>query len=175
MSGFADVADKFGKMKKEVKPRLAEAAHDSLVDTSRQMNVELIKSDAVASHETRRSLNVQRSSTTPPKAFVQYEITGAPWWKYIEFGTGIYTTRGYSAADPFPPFKPIYQWVLAKGITPDPDSDNNTQEEVAYAIQRSLSTGTPMQRFVRPTWRGPRGKSHLVREIERTINDIVSL
>lgn len=170
MSDFVDVARAVDDLKDDIEDNIEAALESSFDDVIRQMQYELKKDNTIATRELIESLD-DVAQVTPGDLVAARAIVGAPYWKFVEFGTGIYTSpkRGYSAAG-IPPFVPIYRWVVAKGITPRPDTNYTTQAEVAGAIQHSMSEGTPQQPFARPAWRGRRGKRHVQQSIENAIS-----
>jgi hypothetical protein len=166
------------KLKDNIKDNVEEAVHDSMGEgtggVAWALKLKLRQNRSDATHTLRRSITKVPLPPSSSNEFVRVGIVAAPYWKYHEFGTGIYTSRGYSAPD-VAPYQPIYRWIRAKGITPRPSSDDiNTQADLAYAIQRSVSRGTQSKPFVRPVWRSKAGKENVRKAIDEAVNEAIN-
>jgi len=157
VSGFKKAARKVEKAADELPDRIEEQLHDGTESLKDEMQRQLRINGSVA---TGTLVNSLTAIPNPPsgRGFASAEIRGADYWKYVEFGTGRYTGRGYKAPSPMANYGRIMQWVIAQGITPEPGSPYDTQSDVAWAIANSLSTGQQQHKFARPSIRGPRGK-----------------
>lgn len=165
MSDFSRGAKKV----QDLKDNLEKAAEDSLersMDTVKDnLQHQLRANDSVATSTLLRSLSAVPAPLADGRAFTGQQIMAADYWKFVEYGTGIYTGRGYKGPDAHAPIAPILEWVVAKGITPDPEGPYDTQEELARAIAFNTSTGTQQHMFVRPVWRGPFGRDHVINAV----------
>jgi len=170
---FGRAAQKVEEIRESLEDELMDALARSMADVAWQLRAELYKQDSVASANLWESIDVERTSGYTNLTARGVAISAAPYWKYVEYGTGIYSGRGYKAASPGPPYDDIYEWVVAKGITPRPDGPAETQEELAGAIQNSLSLGTQQHRFARPVWRSQRGKDHVEREVKKAVTKAI--
>lgn len=156
------------KKVQDLKQNLEDAAEDSLersMDTVHD-NLEhhLRASDSVATGTLLKSILTLPSPPQTP-GFTGQRIMAADYWRFLEFGTGIYTGRTYKGPDDRAPIEPILAWVETKGITPDPEGPYDTQYELAEAIAFSIRTGTVSHPFVRPVWRGPFGRDHVINTV----------
>lgn len=164
-------------LKDDIKDNVKEAMRDSMGDRSRgvvwALKLKLKENNSDATGTLRRSLTTVELPRGSSNELIRIGVKAAPYWKYHEFGTGIYTSRGYSAPD-VAPYQPIYRWIVAKGITPRPSSENiDNQADLAYAIQRSISRGTQSKPFVRPVWRGKAGKDRVRRAVQDAVRDAI--
>lgn len=163
MSDFASAARRVESAKKDMRKEIITAlfeAMDRVIDNLR-WRLDRNRSDATGT--LARSLHPDSKLGT--RGFLTVGIYGAEHWKYVEFGTG----RGskYKAASPAAPILPIYQWIVAKGITPRIDGPARTQWQLARVIARSISTGTRSNPFVRPVWRSKRrGRQYVAEQVQ---------
>lgn len=169
MSDFADGAKKIQKLKSRLKDYGERGLDSSMESVSRTMGHYLEANRSEATGALRNSLTVTEGPLDGSGIFSSRQIYALDYWKYLEFGTGIYTSRGYKAPGGGAPFVPIYEWIVAKGITPDPTGPYETQRELAYAISDSLSKGTEQHKFVRPVWRGPVGKEKVIKTVKKSM------
>jgi len=176
------IAERVNDLKDEIKDKTEDALDSSMKNVERQMRWNLYRQDAVATKYLINSIDMDRTNVLDVPEVKVGDIyatrrihSDADYWKYVEFGTGIYTGRNYKHSG-IPPYTPIYRWVVAKGISPRADSDLTTQAEVARAIQMSManSRGIRGQPFARPAWRAPTGKRNVVDSIGDALQDAVS-
>lgn len=171
MTSFGKASKKVEDLKDEIRDRTAEALEDSMEDVERQLEWKIKQQDSDATGTLRRSLDTDTFPGTGP-VVANSQITGAYYWKYLEYGTGVGSP--YPAPDHRAPYLPIYRWVVAQGITPRPDTPYDTQAELASAIQYTIGTGTYSNPFVRPIWRGKYGRSHVADSVGDALNDAVN-
>jgi len=181
-SNIKSIAKRVDELKDDIKEKTEDALDSSMKNVERQMRWNLYRKDAVATKYLINSIEMDRTNVLDVDEVEFADIyatrrigSSADYWKYVEFGTGIYTGRDYKHSG-IPPYLPIYRWVVAKGISPRPGSDLTTQAEVARAIQMSManSRGIRGQPFARPAWRAPTGKRNVVDSIGDALQDAVS-
>lgn len=177
-NNFGSVRDSVEKLKDNIERNVSEAVHASMSENTGgvawALKLKLKQNNSDATGTLRRSIRKVQLPPTSSKEFIRVGILAAPYWKYHEYGTGIYTSGGYSAPD-MAPYQPIYRWIVAKGITPRPSSEDiHTQADLAYAIQRSVSRGTHSKPFARPVWRSKAGKDNVRRAIQEAISEAIN-
>lgn len=118
---------------------------------------------SVATGTLYKGLEADRAADPVPETYATWEITGPDYWRFLEFGTGMGSK--YKAPSPQSPIIPIYEWVVAKGIVPDPTGPYDTQWQLAGAIAADTSSGTKQHKFARPAWRGANGHRAIVEEV----------
>lgn len=170
-NNFGSVADSVEELKEEVKENTSEALEEAGEDVARALRVKIDKNGSDATGKLTDSLRSSSVTRSSGKKYANVKITAAPYWAYLEFGTGIYSSRGYSAPEYAAPVGMIYQWIIAKGITPDPDGPADNQQQLAHIIAQSVKEGTRQHKFARPVWRGPRGAAHINRKLLRALED----
>jgi HK97 gp10 family phage protein len=173
MSDFGEAAGKVGRLKKELDARAEKALNSSMNDVEDELERQISLNDSNATGHLKGHINTIPGTKDRPNQIASRMIVGPDYWRFLEYGTGIYTSRGYSAASPGAPYHAILRWVRAKGITPRPDGPADTQEEVAAAIANSISTGTQSHPFVRPVWRGPKGRDYVIDLVGRAMQRAV--
>ena len=175
-NNFGSVQKSVEKLKDNIERNVSEAVHASMSENTGgvawALKLKLKQNNSDATGTLRRSI---RKVQLPPESsneFIRVGILAAPYWKYLEYGTGMGSP--YKAPN-VAPYQPIYRWIVAKGITPRPSSDNiNTQGDLAYAIQRSVSSGTYSNPFARPVWRSKAGKDNGRRAIQEAISEAIN-
>jgi len=147
-------------------------AHDEATDNAtdtlqNSVRRNLIAEDSVARRQLLRDIRQTKTVIDHPRAFTGYAVHLPEWAKYLEHGTGSRgakdTLRGsipYPAPSGAPPFDPILTWVVSKPVIPQ---EYDSQYALAEAIQQRIGqVGTYPHPFIRPAWRGPRGKRQII-------------
>lgn len=164
MSSNADkIAAKVQKLKDDIEDETERGLAVGMGRLLGAMKHRLIVNRSIATGTLLRGLELERAAAEHPEAYAAMEIVGPDYWRFLEFGTG----RGskYKAADPQSPIMPIFEWIEAKGILPDPTGPYDTQWQLAKAIAADTSTGTKQHKFARPAWRGRHGRDAIVDEV----------
>jgi len=170
MGSFGAAAASVNKLKDDIEDEVEDAVGDSMDDVAQSMRWKIEENDSDATGVLKSSIRALPERTPSSREIARISIIGAEHWKYVEYGTGVYTSpkRPFESPD-VAPYQPIYRWIVASGITPRPSGDADNQAELAYAIQRSISKGTHSHPFVRPVWRGRNGKGHVQDSISRAV------
>lgn len=172
-NNFKQVRQSVGELKEDIKDNTSEALEEAGDDVARSLRVKIKKNGSDATGKLTDNLEATDVSRSSGKKYANIKITAPPHWAYLEFGTGIYSSRGYPAPDEGAPVGMIQQWIIASGITPDPDGPADNQEELANIIARSIKTGTRQHKFARPVWRGPRGAEHISNKLEWALENTI--
>lgn len=173
MSDFGDAAKKVQKLKYNIKEETDRSLEDAMQDVVRTMRRFLRKNDSVATRTLLEGIRTFEGPESDPIAYTSQHVVGPEYWRFLEFGTGIYTSRGYKAPGGHAPISDIETWVRAKGIVPEPDGPYDTQEELAEAIAFDITRGTRSHPFVRPSWRSLQGKRHVKESVEDGIGNAI--
>lgn len=171
MSNFGEAARKVQKLKYNIEEETERGLSSGMEDVEDALRRHLRKNDSVATRRLIDGIRTFEGPDSDPIAYTSQHIVGPDYWRYLEFGTGRWTSRGYKAPDNHAPIEPILEWVVAKGITPNPEDGYETQYEVAEAIAYSLTTGTRQHQFVRPAWRSLQGKRHVKESVQDGIDN----
>jgi hypothetical protein len=165
-------AKKVDELKDQLDSRIEDAVEDSMADVSDEMSRQLRLNDSVARRVLVNAIVDAQTTIERPNAIVSHGVYGPSFWKYLEYGTGI---RGEGRYDSpiVPPFEKILTWIVEKDIQPYADGIDS-QYELASVIQDTIAlVGTYSHPFVRPTWRGPRGKEHVRGSVESAMDTAV--
>ena len=165
---FGDGAKKVLELRDELAENHDDATKDGIDTLQRSVRRHLLRQDSVARTTLLRDIKTGRSLSTDSKTITARAVHLPDWAKYLEHGTGergqTDTLRGsipYPEPSGLPPIDPILTWVVAKNLT-SPNYDS--QYALAAAIQRTIGEkGTFPHPFIRPAWRGARGKKNIVR------------
>lgn len=160
MSNADKLIRKVEKLEDELEDSAQKALDVSMGSLEREIKWQLTKQRSIATGTLHSNIRTMKKGSGTGKRIANVGIYGPDYWRFLEYGTGIYTSRGYKAPSGGAPYEDILRWVTAKGITPTEDSID-TQEELAAAIANSITTGTKSHKFVRPAWRGPRGEKQV--------------
>lgn len=167
---FKNTARSVDDLKDNIRENVRKEMYEACGNVVQALRWKIEKNDSDATGVLQDSLDVEPGLTGGTRTFARFHIIGAPHWKYLEYGTGRYTGRNYSAPE-IAPYVPIYRWIVASGITPRPDGPADNQIELAHVIARSISTGTRPHPFARPVWRGPNGESYIKESVEDAVQD----
>lgn len=166
-NNFKRRAKQVEKLKDELEDRAERSLKASMKLTTEQLQWKLAQNQSVATGHLYENIDPRPMPSDEGKVIVKRGIYAPDYWRFLEYGTGIYTGRSYSGASPRAPVNAIYMWIREKGIVPKPGGSADTQLELAFAIAESLETGAHSHPFVRPTWRGPAGREAVIRNLKR--------
>lgn len=162
-SDFKRAASRVKKLEHRMGAEIEDGLEDGVEDMVSEMKRHLARQGSVASGTLIRGIHQVTEPDVVPGAAAGQLIFGPNYWRYLEFGTGMGSK--YKAASPQAPVEPIHRWIVAKGILPDPTGPYDTQLELARRIAETAGTSTEAHPFIRPTWRGPRGKERIVKRV----------
>jgi len=174
------MADRVEELADDMEDNFDAATDESTKDLQNSIRRHLTNNDSVARGQLLRDIRRTNVSVTGSVS-TGYAVHLPEWAKYVEHGTGQRgaedSMRGsipFPSPDPLPPFDPILQWVLAKNITA---TEYDSKYALAEAIQRTIGEeGTYPYPFIRPAWRGPRGKRHIIASnknaLSRSVRDV---
>lgn len=175
MSDFADAAAAVQDMKDDLETAADRGLESSMDTVVSALQGQLRANDSVSTRTLLQGLTSVDGPLDSSAAMASQQIRAPDYWKYLEYGTGIYTGRTYKAPDERAPLDPILNWVVSKGILPDPHGPYDTQTELAEAIAFSIGTGTEQHMFVRPVWRGPFGRDLVINTVKNTMESAVDM
>jgi len=155
-----------------------DATEDAIDTLQTSVRRNLVEEDSVARSVLLRDILTGRAIPPDPQAFTSRAVHLPDWAKYVEHGTGergaTDSLRGsipYPEPSGLPPFDPILTWVIAKNIV-SPEYDS--QYALAAAIQETIGErGTFAHPFIRPAWRGPRGRQNIIQQNRRAMRRAV--
>jgi len=160
------MADRIKDLADDMDDNFESATDDATNALQNSIRRHLTTNDSVARGQLLRDIRRTNLAATGNLA-TSYVVHLPEWAKYLEHGTGergqTDGTRGsipYPSPDPLPPFDPIWTWVVAKNIT---STEYESTIALAGAIQETIGQeGTYPRPFIRPAWRGPRGKRAII-------------
>jgi len=166
VTSFSKMADRVEELADDMADNFDDATDESTKALQNSVRRHLTSNDSVARGQLLRDIRRTNLAVTGNIA-TGYAVHLPEWAKYLEYGTGQRgqedSARGsipFPSPDPLPPFDPILQWVLAKNLTP---TEYSGKYALAEAIQRTIGEeGTFPHPFIRPAWRGPRGKRGII-------------
>jgi len=136
---------------------------------------QLYLNDSLARGVTASQLRTTEQTPERADTIGRYATVAPPYAAYLEYGTGRARQRGvanefrYKAPDPKPPFEPIHDWIIAKGIQPRSDEIEN-QIQLAAVIRESIGeNGTRPHPLMRPAWASTGGKVNVTSETAQAI------
>lgn len=164
---FSKGAEKVADLADELEDEHEDATKDSIQTLHNSVRRHLTTNDSVARTELLRDIKYSPSVSEHPRTFTSHAVHLPDWSKYLEHGTGSRgATDSHRGSIPFPspqglpPFQPILTWVIAKNLQ---STEYNTRYGLAAAIQETIGDeGTFPHPFIRPAWRGPRGKRNII-------------
>jgi len=156
------------------------AVDDGMDDTARQVQTNIKANDSVATG--RLYLNAESERVThSPKTVVARRISVPGVYKFVEYGTGLFSEKGYDSPDGPSPrmLENLQDWIEDKGITGDYYDEQRTDDgdpsPLAWAIASSIvEFGNRSHPFLRPAWYGSlHGRRHVKSEVESAINKAI--
>jgi hypothetical protein len=174
---FSKMAERVADAAEDMRDAHEDATEDGIDDLQNSVRRNLIGEDSVARAQLLRDIRTAKTTIDHPRAFGSHAVHLPDWAKYVEHGTGTRgagdTLRGsipYPAPSGLPPYDAILTWVIAKNVQP---TAYDSQYALAEAIQRTIGEqGTYPHPFIRPAWRGPRGKRNIIARNRAALRDV---
>jgi HK97 gp10 family phage protein len=181
MASGSELARRVEDLRDDLEDGIEEAVDNGLDTTKEAAKANLIANNSVV-HGALKS-SITRADSDPRADYIVR--SDLPRAKYLEYGTGVYADpeHPYKSPDPMPPYGPIRQWVIRKGLTAsntnigvdarrnlvqdierggEPDQIAE-QKAIAFRIQQIIGKyGNRPHPFMRPAWRA--GKPRIMNQ-----------
>ena len=157
MNDLTRMAKRVKRLPKKLRRHLDTNIEREMEMMARTARANLVSSRTMAS--TRLAAQTRHVNYTEQGRFAGFATHAVSaqtsYARFVEYGTGYYSERGYKEPDPVPPLSNILEWIVQKGITP---YAYDSIYELAQAIQWTIGMfGNRAHPFMRPAWQQHRG------------------